>query len=349
MKKKLLPLAIAAAMAPGFAAAADTSGFVDIIYTAADDEADNTGFPDATKNANNGKFGASGEVDVSGMPADGVTVRMDVDLTAAMDTATGASATLEQAFFAWGVTEGVTVLGGVFNDPVGQEAEDAPDMNFTNHSVVYNILNGQTALYGNNVAGVAVAGGVGPATITLGVLNDLAQSDEANSIAFVINGSPMAGLDLELGVVSQASQTDSAAAATTTHGISAENVTDFNVSYAPAQVAGLTVGLDYMTPSKVIDSAYEFWAGYDFGNGFGVKVRQEAVAWEASGVDDVTRTSFNISYQAASNLSIILESASGDGITTSSGIDTLAGAGTGKTVTGVQQDNLTTLELVGTF
>ncbi len=319
--KKALPLAIAAAMAPGFASAADVSGYTDIIYTIADDAAD---VPGGT-NPNNGKFGATGEVDFTASPADGVTVRMDVDLM--LDTAgAGNSATLEQAYFAWGATEGVTILGGVFNNPIGKESQDdAPDIWGTNRGVVANILDNQTALYENNVAGLAGAFEAGPATITLALLNDLGQVDEKNSIAAVVNVTPIEGLDVELGYVTQDNDTTAAG-----------NVFDLNLSYT-TPVEGLSVGLDYLMPAEIIDAAYEVTLNYDVADmGLGFGVRAESVTW-ASGADDSTRTTFRVYYAAASNLTAAIEVASGDD------------ANPATAVTGIQADNLTTLELIATF
>ncbi len=305
MKKKLLSLAIAAAMAPGFAAAVDVSGFTDIIYVVSDDASSTTV---GGINGTEGKFIADGEVDFSASPADGVTVRVDVDLSLAPDVAGlgDAGANIEQAFFAWGVTEGVTVIGGVFNNPIGHEAEDAPDMNFTTHGQIYKLLDDQTALDGDNVAGLAVAGAIGPVTVTAAFLNDLQESNEENSMALLVNGSPMKGLDLELGFATQADQAKSSGVSPIT-GTSVEDVTNFNVSYSPAQVAGLNVGLDYATFGKVIDSSYDFWAGYSFGK-FGAKIRLSSTELDsAAGNGKWDSTSLYFSYQAASNLSIALE------------------------------------------
>ncbi len=334
MKKKLLPLAIAAFMAPGFAAAADVSGFADIMYSITDDAnlygADgikNTADDPAvgTKNGNEGKFGAAAELDFTASPADGVTVRVDVDVAAGSN-----NIEIEQAFFAWGATEGVTVIGGMFNNPIGMEAGDAPDMWGTNGGVIGNILNHQTALYGNNVAGLAVAGAVGPATVTVAYLNELAQSNEENSFALVVNASPMEGLDLELGFVTAADTANSASA------VPAEGVTDINVSYAIPGVDGLSVALDYLLPGKVIDSAYELMVNYSTG-AFGFGVRLEEVSYEANGSTDSERTTFHASYQLASNLTAILEVADGDNKNPMNA------------VTGIQGDGLTTLELIATF
>ncbi len=332
MKKKLLPLAIAAAMAPGFAAAADVNGYADIIYTITDDQAAGV----TTKSPTEGKFSAAGELDFSASPADGVTVRMDVDISAALndDDTNGAaressSVNLEQAFFAWGATEGVTVIGGIFNNPIGMEGQaDAPDMWGTNTGVIHNILDHQTALHDNNVAGLAVAGDVGPATVTAALLNELAQSDEEASFALVVNASPVEGLDLEVGLVTAADQADSAMGSN-----AAEGVTNFNVSYMIPGVDGLSVALDYLVAGAVVDSAYEFMINYSMGD-FGAGVRLEAVSWEATGAEDSERTTIHGSYQVASNLVAILEIADGDDKNPAFGIEA---------------DGLTTLELIATF
>lgn len=340
MKKKILPLAIAAAMAPGFAAAADVSGFADIVYTIADDQAAATTSPSPSE----GKFGASGEVDFIASPADGVTVRIDVDLD--LTPGTSGSADLEQAFFAWNASEGVTVLGGVFNNPVGMECGDAPCMWGTNGGVVGNILNHQTALDGNNVAGLAVAGAVGPATVTFGFLNDLQHADEENSIALVVNATPIDGLDLELGFASQA---DAATHTTQATGLTtAEDVVDFNISYAIPGVEGLSVALDYLAPGKVIDSAHELMINYGM-DAWGVGLRLEEVSYEATGSQDTERMTIHASYQIASNLVAILEVADGDYNQSTDAANFAAEAGLAGDATGIAQGTLTTLELIATF
>ncbi len=309
--KKALPLAIAAAMVPGFASAAEVSGFADIFYNVSSDSAPTT----------DGLFTANGEVDITAAPADGVTVRMDIDTSLATD-GTASSVNLEQAYFAWGVTEGVTVLGGVFNNPIGAEAEDAPDINFNTHGVVYNVLNNQTALYGDSVAGLAGAFAVGPATITIAYLDDIALTPEENSIAVVVNLAPMEGLDLEVGYVTQKDDVTAAG-----------NVANFNLSFTG--VENLTLGLDYLMPSEIIDSAYEVSALYNFG-AVGVGVRLEDVAYAAG--DSNSRTTLRVSYQVASNLTAALDIS--DGTVDVAGVSS---------VDGIAADGATTLELIATF
>lgn len=312
MKKSTIALAVLAAIAAGTASAQDkasasVSGFANIKYTITDESADPV--DPADENTAEGKFGADGEVDFAATPADGVTVRMDADLS--LDGSE--SAALEQAYFAWAAAEGVTVLGGVFNNPIGYEAEDVVDMDFATHGNVYGVLDSQTALDGDNIAGLAGAFAVGPATITAAFLNDISGENEENSFALVANYAPMKGLDLELGYVTQDDdKNDNDANDIDTAG----NVANFNVVYTG--VENLTLGLDYLAPSELVDSVYDVWAGYNFPGGFSAKVRYSETAFNEDGAaalidpnltDDVTTdsTTVYLGYKIASNLSAGLE------------------------------------------
>ncbi len=321
MKKNLIALAVAASMASPLAALADSasvSGFADITYTSLGDGG--TG-----SNA----FGANGEVDVQATKGS-VTVRADIDLR--LD---GSSGQLEQAFFAWKAMDAVTVIGGVFNNPIGQEAVDITDIEFNSHSAIYNILDHQTALNDNNVAGIAVAGGNEMFTGTLAVLNDIGHATDTdgsmkNSIAAVLNANPMEGLALELGYVTQDDTT------------AAGNVLDVNAQYG---IAGFTVGLDYLMADKIIDNAYNLWGSFAINDKVAVKARYEAVALEASGADTVTKYTVYGSYAIADNLSTALEYSQGDRGNTATGPLAATVAGTTKII----DDSTITLKFVGTF
>lgn len=325
MKKTVLAMAVLGAFAANTASAEGptVSGFADITYTISDDG------DDADSKANGSQFDAEGEIDLTATPADGVTVRIDTDLTISPG---GGSADLEQAYLAWGVADNVTILGGLFNNPVGAEAEDAPDMWGTNHGVVWNLLDHQTVAQGDNVAGLAGAFGLGPVSLTVGILNDIRGStddgDGANSMVAVVNYAPMDGLDLELGHVTQEGETV---------GTHAGNVTNFNVGYTG--VEGLAVGLDYLTGSETVDAAIELSAKYTLPMGLGFGLRLETVEWadEVGDVEDSERTTFHISYQVASNLTAIVEMADGDEDNPMTD------------VTGIAPEGVTTLELIATF
>ncbi len=309
MKKNVIALAVAAAMAPGFAAAADSkvSGFADIAYV-------NT---DGTKAKGDelSVFVANAEADFASKLSDIVSVRVDVDFALAKNNpndadvdgdgipdtisnniagATGGpkdSAAIEQAYFAASVAEGVTVIGGVFNNPIGWQAVDVVDRYQSANLLTYDVLDGQTALYGNNIAGVAVAGDLGPVTVTGAVLNDIGLAAlDKHSTALVINASPVAGLDVELGYVTQEA--------------SAGNVTDFNVTY---KNAGLTIGAEYMTAEEVLDTGLSFTVNYMFTPALGATVAYSSLDGDGFGDDADTRTSVAGIWNIADNLVSKLE------------------------------------------
>ena len=321
MKKKLLALAVAASVAPMGAYAVDSatvSGFADIWYTVSDDELGGV-CSEGEAACAEGKFDVAGEIDFS-LTKGAVTARLDIDV----NPGASESGTIEQAMFSWAAAENVTIIAGAFNNPIGWELEDAPDMYQFSHGQIWDILDGQTALAGNNIAGIAAAVGFGMGSVTLGFLNDLQQTDDENSIAAIINLTPMEGLDLELGYVTQSGQDDSANGGSygKLHQVgSAEDVVDFNVTY---KTGGITAAFEYLTADQIIDSAFALYGNYDFGNGFGVTLRYDVVeyggdAFLAANEGDVAATTnldnaedtetltLAVSYAISDNLGAVLE------------------------------------------
>ncbi len=342
MNKKLIALAVAGVVsAYGTAAnAVEVSGFANIKYTITNDSAQKPNY-----NSKEDKFAVDGEIDVISTVG-AITTRVDIDLNL---TGPGSdSGTLEQAMFAWDL-DAVTLIGGVFNNPIGYEAEDAPDITFNAHGAVYTVLDSQTKRDGDNITGVAVAGALGPVTLTGAFLNDLQDVNEENSIALIANYSPIAGLDLELGFATQAGNTglgDTAGLNT-----SVGDITNFNVVYTG--VKNLTVGLDYLMGDVLLDSAYDFWAGYYFGGGFSANVRLSEVEYSSSDVmalntaltttvvsdalkgvglpvGDSETTTLNLTYKVSKNLKTALEFSNTD-------------------VNPTTSDDLVTLKLLATF
>ena len=320
--KALLCAAVTAALYFPVSYAEDSklavSGFVDITYTAVDDTAVQT----ANKSPTEKKFAANGEVDFAGKLADKVSVRVDTDLdlvtNGGANVAGSDSARIEQAFFAYSAMDKVTVIAGVFNNPIGLEKEDAPDMLQTTHGQIWAIMDGQTALNGNNIAGLAAAVNVASnTTVTVGLLNDLQQTNEKNSLALALNVTPMKNLDLEAGYVSQASRADaitagSATAGGATYGSqgtvvgSAENWWDVNATY---KYEGLTVSAEYLAAKKIVDGAYGVTGNYMWSNGFGVTARYDVVSYgdPFDTVKDTKTATLAGSYMLAKNLTALLE------------------------------------------
>ena len=310
MKKRLIAIATLAALpVVGFAEGANVSGYADIKYTNDNDMS---------------VFGANAELNVENKMDDKVSVRVDADFAignnggangseTGLDKFNGGpkdSAIIEQAYFDFAAHKSVTVRGGVFNNPIGMQAEDSIDRDAISTIRTYEILDGQTALHGNNVAGVAAIANVGPAHIIVGALNDIGHNDlEENSYAVVVGASPVEGLDLELGYVTQA-ENDAVTAPT-----SAGNVLDVNVQYA---IAGARIGLDYLTADEIVDSAMALTLGYDVTKMIGVFALWDSV--EIKDGDSTDAMGIGASYKLAKNLKVKAEYYTTDGKAAGAGV-----------------------------
>lgn len=322
------------------------SGFADIAYVISDD----TTAKVADKSPTEGKFSANAEVDFIGQLSDKVSVRVDADLVLAANGGTslgGDSGRIEQAYFAWTGAPNLTLLGGVFNNPIGWEKEDAPDLYQTTHGQIWDIMNGQTALDGNNVAGVAGAYNFGKGTLTVALLNELQQTNEENSIAVALNVTPIDNLDVELGYVTEADRQDSANATYGSQGTivgSAENWWDANATYKWRK---LTLGAEVLGADQVVDLAYMLVGNYAFEQGVGITLRYDSVSYQDTTVapiltnlKDTETVTVAASYMLASNLTALVEYRMQDDAN-----DTTAGPSGGVIADG----DLVQLEFVATF
>jgi len=128
----------------------------------------------------------------------------------------------------------------------------------------------------------------------------------------------------------------------------AGDVIDFNVTYG---IAGATVGLDYMTASNIIDSAYTIWGGYHIGK-FDAKVCFENVSFESNTIltgnapEDHEVITFYGSYKAADNLKISLEFRDAETGAVKGGAPNLF---KNSAVTGAGEGMTTTLKATATF
>jgi len=317
MNKKLIAVAIAGAfvgvspavMAGTMAVDVKGSGFIDTILTFNNEIADDTGV-DATgsvSNPDNTKFSVDGELDFSATQGD-VMARIDLDVNNTHGNFD--SGEIEQAFSKWQANDAVAVMIGQVNSGIGFEAEDAPNLYQITHGQIYDILDSQTALRGNNVQGVVVNFAAGPASINVGVLDELGRNDEANSLLLQASGSPMDGMNLEFSFITQE---DYDAAFNPSSG---GNLWDLNGTYG---MDNWFVGLEIMDAADdgdgLPDNAYGLYGHIDAGNGFGATLRYDTVAYNDVGavsVDDTTSTTLAGSYAAADNLGFNLEIRSDD-------------------------------------
>lgn len=268
MKKKIIALVVAAAMVPAIVAAegASVSGY-NIIKLKADDD--------------NNKFSAETEINFRSTTG-AVTVGADVDFSLAP---AGGSANLEQAFFAYTATENLTIIGGLFNNPIGMEGEDATEWATTQRTLVGSTLDAVTVAQGNNVAGLAAAYNAGVATVTVALLNSNTANDDADTIALVINASPVEGLDLEFGHLSEG--TDGG-------GNTGGAATDLNATYA---MGSATVSFEYLTADVFTDDIVALSGGFKINDETKVAAR-----FETQG--DVENISLAAWYKLEKNLTV---------------------------------------------
>lgn len=300
---------------------ADVSGFLDVYYTISDSPADVA----ADKNPNEKKFLVEGEVDITAALGSVLDVEIDFDLYVnafGNNSTINDSAEIEQAFFVLKDTLGpFTAIGGVFNNPIGFEAEDAPDLYQLSHGQIYSILDDSTALHGNNVAGLALQWNMGPAGLTVAMIDDLARTDEESSALAVLNYTLSEGIDIEIGYVSQADETDSAAKTTTDLGkalndpavaaakTTAGDIIDVNITFKTW--THFIFAMEYLSADEVIDHAYGVTANLGFGEKVSLTVRYDVVSYDDSlfsvNKEDSKTSTLAISYNIAENLSAILE------------------------------------------
>lgn len=269
------------------AASANFSGFADVVYVLSDG-VNNSPSPVE------GTFDVTAEVDVDVVITDSMTARIDVDLNLTDNTGFGQSDSgrIEQGFFSWTSASKVNVMGGVFNNPLGWEAEDAPDLYQISHGQIYNLWDASTDLNGNNVAGVAVSSPLGPVSVTGAILNDLGAVAEEQSILAMVNFTPenMKGLELEAGFALQDG--------------GVENIIDVNATY---EKGVFMVGGELMLASEGIDYAFGVTGGYKINDQFGMTARLDDVSFDVPGVSDVITLTFAASYLLDQNLVVNFE------------------------------------------
>lgn len=307
MNKKLITLAVAGAMfGAGSAMAADVSinGYSEVQWLLTNDFDENE----------EGQF-AVPEVEVN-FDSDHLFVAAVATDAFGSDDDSGFD--IGQAFLKYGITEGWDLKAGKFDSNFTADYGAAVDREFVQHSLLFQLLADED-VGGDALTGAAVTGDLGMATVTVAYANDSSVNTGAaegeNSIMLLVNASPLDGLDLELGVLTQDED-----------GGGVGNLMDINGTYA---INGFTVGLDYAAGSDNEDrfeNGYNLWGGYDFGNGFNVKARFESVS--AEDADDVDAYELYASYALNDNLAVAVSLYNVDDGTDDGDINTVQLVGT---------------------
>jgi len=174
------------------------SGFVDFIWTLSDGT-------DVGKNGAEGRFDTSGELDVESKLKEGITMRFDADVNP--NDPNNDSARLEQIFLKWDIDQKMALLGGVYNNNLTFEREDAPDLYQITHGQLWDIWESTTSEGGNNLQGLEFNYQFKQVNLIIGYLNDLGNVADKNSVKIAAEVTAVKNLDIVLGLITQESPT----------------------------------------------------------------------------------------------------------------------------------------------
>lgn len=308
--RQIVPVLVMTALFPLHAGAADLkwNGFLDLTFMAVDDTVE------ANPSETESKFGIAGELDLSVALGNKVTTRFDLDLGSSKASEVDIadiecnvdlvleiadctiptsqnedSGRFEQAFVEWESSQGINLKGGLFNNPLSWEAEDAPNMYQISHGQLYTIWDLTTALNGNNLLGIAVSGKTGAVTLTGAILNDLFEVPEKNSFMAMALFKPNAQMDLKVGIITQ----DTAL----------ETILDVNMTYTQGLVM---LGGEIMLPSEFIDMGLGVTGTYKFSEQVMGTLRFDNVSYDGDG-DDSRSLTVAVGYLLEKNLAVNAE------------------------------------------
>lgn len=307
MNKRLIVLAVAGAFGASGAAfaapkdsgpSASVHGHVESLFTVSDDRGDFdfVGGAPIDDNRLERKFRTEGEVSVRANANDDVYVRVDLDYNSRYGIS-GNDLDIEQLFGAYRINDMAKVKVGRFNSPLGYEKQDAPYKTTISRSLIMELLDAQTELYQNNIEGVALNLNVGPAMVTLGVLNEIGGVDEENSFLAHVKGEVIPGLNLGLGMLTQED--------VDVNPNSFETLINFNADYSiDFDGVATTFFVDYLTAGELLDNAYSVGAKARFGD-FGATFRYDFAEFDDGG----ERTAMTLAgnWYATDNLDLRVE------------------------------------------
>ncbi len=320
----LIALAIVVGTA-GFGQADDlkVSGFgetkLDIMDEARDNLCTDPNGAGAT-NCDELQFSASAEVDFERKQGD-VTVRVDLDFPIGAGTGNNVALEIEQAKFDWmipaGSQLGLTFTAGVFNSPIGFEAQDSPDK--------LQVSNGQLfGLVPSNLAGIQLSGGndmVGLGLIFANDFNNAAPKangslGEENSIGATLAVTPMPEVGLSVGFL------DSAGPVNANPALRTEGVLDVVLSgtIMPTQDVSLLYALEYVADELNTGTGLTLHAKH---GKHGLTIRYDMVETDNVAAEPTTLTVAVMCGGVSDNLKTKLEWKSSDPDTAASATDQL--------------------------
>lgn len=292
MKRKYLaaPMAmgmlIAASPAQSVELDISPSGFVDFVWTLSDGT-------DQGKNGAEGQFDTMGELDIESKLKDGVSLRFDADLNSS--TSGSDSARLEQIYLQWDIdtkttsAKGMSLKGGVFNNKLGFEREDKPEMYQITHGQLWDIWNVSTAEDGNNLQGLEFNVQLDKVNLIIGYLNDLNETPEENSVELAAELGLADDFNMTLGLVTQDQNL--------------ETIFDISASY---ETDKLLLAGELLVADEQIDNGLMLMANVPLSEKFAITARYDLVSYDGP-ADDTTSLTFAGLYGISDNLFVNAE------------------------------------------
>ncbi len=257
-----------------------------------------TGYADFhyRKDEGHGKFLTSAEVGVASAK-ENVLVNVEADLffhREVEDDGEEADAIVaEQAYLTLAAGDELAIKGGVFNNPLGLEKEDAPNRPNITPGLVLDFLDDQTSLYGNNLTGLALIQGTEGSTYSFAVLNDIGDNSDSeySYLLMATLGSPDDS-NITVGGLSQR------------HGSGDILVTRFTLRPGPS----FMVALEYLETHQRVDNILGLQFGFVSAGGHNLSLRHDRLDFNAIGANDPhTATTLTLSQTLASNVELRLE------------------------------------------
>ena len=282
MKKILVAssLALSALMVTSSAVAVELditpSGFVDFVWTLTDGT-------DLGKYGEEGQFDTSGELDIESNFNEGISVRFDIDVNPS--TGGSDSARLEQIYLKWDIDSKMSLMGGVFNNKLTFEREDAPDIYQVTHGQLWDIWNFSTAEDGNNLQGLEFNYQLNQINLIIGYLNDLGETPEENSVKLAAEITATKELDITLGLITQDQNL--------------ETIFDIFVSYQTKQL--LFAG-ELMIADEFIDNGLMLMANVQINENFSATARYDLVSYDNNLAEDTSSLTIAGLYSISKNL-----------------------------------------------
>ncbi|WP_455201052.1 outer membrane beta-barrel protein [Kaarinaea lacus] len=261
------------------------SGFVDFIWTLSDGT-------DVGKNGAEGRFDTSGELDVESKLKEGIMMRFDADVNPG--SSGNDSARLEQIFLKWDIDQKMALLGGVYNNNLTFEREDAPDMYQITHGQLWDIWESTTSEDGNNLQGLEFNYQFKGVNLIVGYLNDLGDVADKNSVKIAAEVTAVKNLDIVLGLITQESPT--------AVGGNPASVGDIFDIFAKYKWNNWLFGGEILIADEQVDSGFMLMANYQFNNKFSLTGRYDFVKYDVTGVDDTSSITVAGLYSISENL-----------------------------------------------